>query len=100
MQRARLRRRVDATIDQRFDQGLVRFGWRLSGIAAAVLLTGSAWLAWAAQPAAAANVTPVAAVTLPPWVAAGVAAGADPVAQPQPATPAAAWYLADATPRE
>ena len=92
--RARLHRRVDATLEQ----GLVRFGWELSGAAAAVLLAGSAWLTWAAHGAA-----PVAAAaaTLPPWVEVQVAAVADPVsASPLPATPAAAWYLADGKARD
>ncbi len=94
--RARLHRRVDAM----FEQGLVRFGWELSGVAAAVLLAGSAWLAWAAH--ASAPATTATAATLPPWVEAQVAAGADPVSASQlPATPAAAWYLADAaSPRD
>ncbi len=93
--RARLHRRVDATLEQ----GLVRFGWRLSGLAAAVVLAGSAWMTWAAGAAAPAGTATVA--TLPPWVAVQAAAGADPVSASQPpATPAAAWYLADSTARD
>ena len=94
MSRARLHRRVEAVMEQ----GLVRFGWELSGVAATILLAGSAWLMWAtnATPASAATTAPV---TVPPWVGAQVAAVADPVAQ-QPATPAAAWYLADGAARD
>ncbi len=91
MSRARLHKRVDAVVEQ----GLVRFGWELSGVAAAVLL-GSAWLMSAtANPTAASAAT----ATVPPWVGAQVAAVADPVAA-TPATPAAAYYLADGTPRD
>ena len=92
LSRARLHRRVDAVVEQ----GLVRFGWELSGVAAAVLLVGSAWLMSATASPRAAS---AAAATVPPWVGAQVAAVADPVAQ-QPATPAAAWYLADGTPHD
>jgi anti-sigma factor RsiW len=101
MSRARLHKRVDTMIEPLLlEERLVRFGWELSGVAAAVLLVGSAWLmSAAANPGvASANTGPA---TVPPWVGAQVAAVADPVAQQQqPATPAAAWYLADGTPRD
>ncbi len=94
MSRARLHRRVDAVMEQ----GLVRFGWELSGVAAAVLLVGSAWLMSATTGA---NTASAATATVPPWVGAQVAAVADPVAQAQqPATPAAAWYLTDVPARD
>src|SRR5258708_4499333 len=38
--RHRLRRHVDAAMEQ----GLLRFAWAMSGIAASILLAGSAWL--------------------------------------------------------
>ena len=86
MQRARLRRRVDAVVEQ----GLVRFGWELSGLAAAVLLAGSAWLAWSANGGG-----PTAGAAVPPWVAARTAVAADP-GSVAAATPAAAWYGVEA----
>ena len=99
MSRARLHKRVDAVVEPLLlEERLVRFGWELSGVAAAVLLVGSAWLMSAtANPTAASAAT---GGTVPPWVGAQVAAVADPVAAQQPATPAAAWYLADSTPRD
>jgi anti-sigma factor RsiW len=85
MARARLHRRLEAT----WEQGLVRFGWELSGLAAAVLLAGSAWMAWAAsRPATAA------AAAVPPWVAARTVA--EPATTVATVTPAAAWYGVDA----
>ncbi len=103
--RARLHRRVDAVVDGRTEQSLVRFGWELSGLAAAVLLAGSAWLTWAANGPAVAAVSTTAGTavaTVPPWVGAQAVAVADPVGQPAvAATPAAMWYLADGSvPRE
>ncbi len=80
MGRERLHRRLrDAA-----DGGLVRLGWEMSGVAAAVLLAGSVWLARssAESPGPA---------SVPPWVGATAdGSGREAV------TPAAAWYLADA----
>lgn len=80
--RARLHRNLDAVIER----GLVRFAWSLSGVAAAVLLVGSIWLAQSPEPVQAA----------PPWVDAVVYA--HPLGN-RAETPAAQWYLADATQR-
>ena len=91
--RARLRRRLEGVTDQ----GLVRFGWRLSGAAAAVLVTAAGWLAWsAARPAATATASSSSSVpaVVPPWVTVNAVGGADPVAVAT-ATPAAAWYGVD-----
>jgi anti-sigma factor RsiW len=84
--RHRLNRRVDAAMEQ----GLLRFAWAMSGIAASILLVGSAWLmhvddAVQAAPAEA-----------PPWVSVSLSNSRDPVVR-DAATPAAQWYLADAS---
>jgi len=85
--RYRLQRRVDAVMEQ----GLLRFAWMMSGIAATVLLIGSAWLmrvddtTQAAAPAEA-----------PPWVSVSLSNSRDPVVR-EAATPAEQWYLADAS---
>ena len=82
--RARLHRNLDAVLER----GLVRFAWSLSGIAAAVLLAGSVWLSQVNEP--------VQAAAAPPWVDAVVYA--HPLGN-RAETPAAQWYLADATQR-
>jgi anti-sigma factor RsiW len=82
IERHRLHRNLDAVMER----GLVRFAWSLSGVAAAVLLVGSFWLSQATEPVQAA----------PPWVDAVVYA--HPLGD-RAETPAAQWYLADATPR-
>jgi len=79
-------RRLHNKLDEVIERGLVRWAWEVSGIAAAILLIGSVWLARLAEPVSA-------SVSVPPWV--GAQASADPVIQETP-TPAAAWYLADA----
>ncbi len=77
-------RRIHSKLDEVIERGLIRWAWEVSGIAAAVLLAGSIWLAKASDPSVAASV--------PPWVVSQ--ASADPVVSDAP-TPAAAWYLAD-----
>ena len=81
------------------DAGLVRFGWRLSGAAAAVLVAGSAWLAWSGTNGGATATAAAGPVAVPPWVSARTLAAADPTASPAlasaAATPAAAWYGVD-----
>jgi anti-sigma factor RsiW len=86
----RLHNKLDEVIDRGIERGLVRFAWEVSGVAAAILLVGSVWLARLGQP-----VSPMVPVSpaVPPWVSAQ--ASVDPVVQDAP-TPAAAWYLADA----
>lgn len=79
-------RRLHAKLDEVMERGLVRWAWEVSGIAAAILLASSIWLARAADPSAS-------AATVPPWVVSR--ASADPVVSDAP-TPAAAWYLVDA----
>ena len=80
--RHRLHNRLDAAMER----GLVRFAWSLSGVAAAVLLVGSFWLSHMKDPVQSA----------PPWVDAVVYA--HPLGD-SAETPAAQWYLADATTR-
>jgi anti-sigma factor RsiW len=82
--RARVYRRVEAALDR----GLVRLAWTFSGMAASVLLAGSLWLASAKQ-------TPAAA---PPWISVAYSSETGTSAR-EPATPAAEWYLADASGR-
>jgi anti-sigma factor RsiW len=85
-------RRLHNKLDEVIERGLVRFAWEVSGIAAAILLIGSVWLARLNEPTSV--VAPIStAVAVPPWV--GAQASADPVVEEVP-TPAAAWYLADA----
>ena len=84
------RHRLHDKIDLAMERGLIRFGWSLSGIAASVLLIGSALLM---------HVDSVrrTAEAAPPWL--GVAASSDADAVVANArTPAAALYLADASP--
>jgi anti-sigma factor RsiW len=83
-------RRLHSKLDEVMERGLVRWAWEVSGIAAAILLVGSIWLAQLAQPL---REPANAAVVVPPWV--GAQASVDPVVRDAP-TPAAAWYLADA----
>ena len=88
--RARLsqiaRQRLNNRIDAAMERGLVRFAWSLSGIAAAVLVTGSIWLSQAKDPPRPA----------PPWVQAVVSSRSQ---GESAATPAAQWYFADASTR-
>jgi len=80
------RHRLHAKLDATMERGLVRFAWSLSGAAAAVLLVGSIWLSQAKDPVQSA----------PPWVEA--VAYAHPLGD-RAETPAAQWYLADASTR-
>ncbi|HEY8666258.1 MAG TPA: zf-HC2 domain-containing protein [Tepidisphaeraceae bacterium] len=80
---ARLHRRVDAAMEQ----GLLRIAWTLSGLAASVLLAGSMWLMHEHR------AVPQSA---PPWVE--LTAATNPLAR-DAASPAAQWYLADASGR-
>jgi anti-sigma factor RsiW len=84
----RLHARLDEVMEPVWERGLIRWAWEVSGIAAAILVVGSIWLAMAGDPANAS-----ASVSVPPWVASR--ATADPVVGAS-ATPAAEWYLVDA----
>src|SRR4051812_31291191 len=84
----RLHREVDAAMDR----GLLRLGWAMSAIAASLLLVGSVWLTQMGNPAQAAEAAP-------PWVGVPVVAQADPAYREIAATPAAQWYMADASSR-
>jgi anti-sigma factor RsiW len=86
--RYRLHQKVDAAMEQ----GLLRLAWMMSGIAASVLLLGSVWLLKANDNSAIAQ-EPAEA---PPWVSVSLASSRDPVVR-DAASPAAQWYLADAT---
>jgi len=92
--RHRLHLKVDQLLTEgrTIERGLARIAWMLSGMAASVLLIGSAWLARAKDAPQAAP---------PPWV--GVASltsdTTDASARDAAATPAAEWYLASDTSR-
>jgi hypothetical protein len=86
------RHRLHQKIDAAMERGLVRFGWGLSGIAASVLLVGSAWL----MHVGAARQTAGQTAEAPPWLGVAVSSDADAVVQ-NARTPAAAFYLADAS---
>jgi anti-sigma factor RsiW len=83
-------RRLHAKLDEVMERGLIRWAWEVSGIAAAILIVGSIMLARMADPSSARTNT---GVSVPPWVVSQ--ASADPVVS-DAATPAVAWYLADA----
>jgi anti-sigma factor RsiW len=84
----RLHARIDEVMEPVWEKGLIRWAWEVSGIAAAILLVGSIYLAMAGDSSNAS-----ASVSVPPWVASR--ASADP-AVGESATPAAEWYLVDA----
>jgi hypothetical protein len=88
------RYRLHRKIDQAMEQGLLRFAWTMSGIAASVLLVGSAWL-MKVNDSAQAQIPAEA----PPWVSVSLASSRDPVVR-DAASPAAQWYLADASGNE
>jgi anti-sigma factor RsiW len=83
-------RRLHAKLDEVIERGLIRWAWEVSGVAAAILIVGSVMLARMADPS---NARTGGGVSVPPWVVSQ--ASADPVVT-EAATPAAAWYLADA----
>jgi anti-sigma factor RsiW len=85
--RYRLHRSVDAAMDQ----GLLRLAWTMSGIAASVVLLGSAWLMKVNE-----NGLARAPAEAPPWVSVSLESSRDPVVR-DAASPAAQWYLADAS---
>jgi anti-sigma factor RsiW len=84
--------RLHGRIDAGADQGLLRLGWTINAIAASLLLVGSVWLTRISNPPS----TPEAA---PPWIGVPVVAQTDPAYHEIAATPAAQWYLADASTR-
>jgi anti-sigma factor RsiW len=90
--RARLHARVD---DAANEQALVRVAHRLAAIAACVLVAGSAWLTLVPH---AQHVQQTAQAAPPPWVGVTTAvAEMSTNASPERQTPAAQWYLADAS---
>ncbi len=80
------RHRVHRALDAIMERAVVRFAWSLSGVAAAVLIVGTFWLSQATEPVQAA----------PPWVDAAVYAHS---LGDNAQSPAAQWYLADASQR-
>jgi anti-sigma factor RsiW len=84
------RRRLHDNIDAAMERGLVRLGWSLSGVAAAVLLVGSAMLVQLGGSSSAS------AQAAPPWLGVARSAEAESVVR-DARTPAAAIYLADAS---
>jgi anti-sigma factor RsiW len=87
MSRYRLHQKVNAAMER----GLLRFAWTMSGIAASVLLLGSAWLMRVND-----NSVAQAPAEAPPWVSVALATNRDPVVR-DANSPAAQWYLADAS---
>jgi anti-sigma factor RsiW len=85
--RYRLHQKVDAVMER----GLLRLAWTMSGIAASVLLLASAWLMRVNQTALVQGPSEA-----PPWMSVSLATSRDPVIR-DAASPAAQWYLADAT---
>jgi anti-sigma factor RsiW len=73
------------------DRGLIRLGWALSGVAASLLLIGSVWLTRVQQ-------TAPSAPAAPPWVGVSLALDTEST-DTATASPAAEFYLADASTR-
>jgi anti-sigma factor RsiW len=88
--RYRLHQKVGAAMER----GLLRLAWTMSGIAASVLLLASVWLMRVN-----ANAITQAPAEAPPWVSVALASSRDPVVR-DAASPAAQWYLADASGNE
>ena len=86
----RLHRRLSAETDR----GLVRLAGAFSGIAAGVMLLGSAWLL--RMPGTTHRAEVQSPQTPPPWVGVAVSLDTDKLAS-DVGTPAAQWYLADAS---
>lgn len=83
-------RRLHHRLEALTDRGLIRLGWSLSAIAASLLLVGSVWLTQMQS-------TPQ---TAPPWVGVSVAMDTETGSgDASSITPAAQWYLADASTR-
>jgi anti-sigma factor RsiW len=89
------RYRLHAAADAAMERGLIRIGWSLSGIAASVLIVGSAWLMQAGS-LQQQSIPQQTAETAPPWVGVARTSDAETVIQ-DARTPAAAIYLADAS---
>lgn len=81
--------RLHIRVAKEMDRGLVRLAGTLSGIAAGIMLIGSALLLHVQNAAA----VPQAA---PPWVGVSASAETDTLAH-DAGTPTAVWYLADAS---
>lgn len=90
--RHRLHLKVDQLLAEgrTIERGLARIAWMLSGVAASVLLIGSAWLARAKDAPQAAP---------PPWVGVASVTSDTDASSRDAATPAAEWYLAADTSR-
>jgi anti-sigma factor RsiW len=88
------RYRLHQKIDAAMERGLLRLAWTMSGIAASVLLVSSAWLMRVNE-----NALAQVPSEAPPWMAVSLATSGDPVVR-DAASPAAQWYLADATSSE
>jgi anti-sigma factor RsiW len=89
------RHRLHENVDLAMERGLIRFGWTLSGIAASILVVGSALLMHVGSTTygGASRQTAEAA---PPWLGVAANSYADSLVV-NARTPAAALYLADAT---
>jgi anti-sigma factor RsiW len=87
------RHRLDRRIAAEMDRGLVRLAGALSGIAAGIMLVGSAMLLHVHATTNQASAIPQAA---PPWVGVSASTETDTLAH-DAGTPTAQWYLADAS---
>jgi anti-sigma factor RsiW len=85
-----VRHRLHDKIDLAMERGLIRFGWSLSGIAASVLIVGSAWLMHVG------STVRQTAEAAPPWLGVATTTDTDAVVA-NARTPAAAMYLADSS---
>lgn len=81
-------RRLHHRLESLTDRGLIRLGWTLSGVAASLLVAGSVWLTRMQ------SLPP----SPPPWVNVSLAMDTD-AGGTDAASPAAQWYLADASTR-
>jgi anti-sigma factor RsiW len=97
------RHRLHRHVSDVMDGGLLRLGWAMSAVAASVLLVASVWLTrLTPQKPAAVQAQATGAETEaapPPWMGVTVVAENDPDVREASTTPAAEWYLADASPR-
>ncbi len=91
--RHRLHAGLDAAMERNAERSLIRIGWSLSGLAASILVIGSALLMRTTPVASEAN----SGSTTPPWMAVENAINNNTDSTVTPTTPVAQWYLADAS---
>jgi len=88
--------RLNNRLKSETSRGVIRLAWAMNAIAAAILVAGTVWLQHLqAEDSARTTSVAVASVTAPPWT--GIAAANPDLPGKDAATPAAEFYLADAT---